>query len=100
VTPAQTLVSLIPSTSSAKAGISITFNVSLTSPSAGAPKSIGTVSYYDGSTLLGKATVNANGAATYSTSTLAVGTHTISASYSGGGNFSAGYVATSIAIVR
>jgi hypothetical protein len=100
VTLAQTQVSLTPSTSSAKAGANITFNVSLTSPSAGAPKSIGTVSFYDGSTLLAKPTVDAIGNATFSTSTLTVGVHTISANYSGGSNYGAATSATSIQIVK
>lgn len=39
------------------------------------------VSFYDGSTSLGSATTNSNGVATYTTSSLTVGTHTCTATY-------------------
>ena len=42
----------------------------------------GTVTFFDAATALGSATVN-NGVATFTTSTLLAGTHTITASYSG-----------------
>jgi hypothetical protein len=45
------------------------------------------VSFYDGATLLGTGNVNASGQATFTTSSLAVGAHTISATYSGDSNF-------------
>ncbi len=48
----------------------------------------GTVSFLDGRTTLGSATVS-NGIASLSTSTLKIGNHTIKASYSGDGNDSA-----------
>jgi hypothetical protein len=60
----------------------VTFTATLTA--AGAPT--GSVSFYDGTTLLGPGTVSA-GAATYTTSSLAAGTHSITAVYSGDGNF-------------
>ena len=47
----------------------------------------GTVSFVDGSTAIGSGTVNSSGVATYSTAALAVGTHTITAVYSGDTNF-------------
>jgi hypothetical protein len=47
----------------------------------------GTVSFVDGSTPIGTGTVNSSGVATYSTAALAVGTHTITAVYSGDTNF-------------
>jgi hypothetical protein len=43
----------------------------------------GTVSFYDGTTLLGKGTLAANGTATTTVTTFAVGTHSITAVYSG-----------------
>ncbi|MGA7413232.1 MAG: Ig-like domain repeat protein, partial [Bryobacteraceae bacterium] len=43
----------------------------------------GVVSFLDGTTLLGTATLNASGLAIYSTSTLALGAHSITASYAG-----------------
>jgi len=58
-------------------GTSVTFTSTVT-PSA----ATGTVSFRDGSTLLGTGTLS-NGIATYSTSTLAVGSHPIRAIYNG-----------------
>ena len=47
----------------------------------------GTVTFNDGATPLGTGTVNASGVATYSTTSLAVGTHSITAVYMGDANF-------------
>jgi len=63
----------------------VTFTATVTS-AAGTPG--GTVSFYDGTTLLGQGTVS-SGVATYSTPALAVGAHTITAAYSGDTDFSA-----------
>ena len=46
----------------------------------------GTVTFKDGSTLLGTSNI-VNGEASFTTSSLVAGTHTIIASYSGNGNF-------------
>jgi Bacterial Ig-like domain (group 3) len=54
-----------------------------------APAVTGTVNFYDGAMLLGPGTVGANGVATYQTSSLAVGAHTITAQYGGDTNYSA-----------
>jgi autotransporter-associated beta strand protein len=48
----------------------------------------GTVTFLDGTTMLGTGTLNANGLATFSPSTpLSLGTHSITAAYSGDSNF-------------
>jgi hypothetical protein len=47
----------------------------------------GFVNFYDGTTLLGTGTVNTNGIAAWPTSSLAVGSHSISAAYQGDLNF-------------
>ena len=47
----------------------------------------GTVSFYEGTTLLGTATVDAAGVAALPISTLNVGTHTVTATYNGDDNF-------------
>jgi sugar lactone lactonase YvrE len=47
------------------------------------PPPSGTITFLDGSTQLGRVALDANGQATYSTAALAVGTHPITASYSG-----------------
>jgi uncharacterized protein (TIGR03437 family) len=80
-----TATTLIASANPSAAGQSVTFTASVTS-SAGTPT--GTVTFLDGATTL--ATVNlASGVATYTTSTLSVGNHSIVASYAGNSTFAA-----------
>ena len=55
------------------------------SSSTGTPT--GSVSFYDGGVSIGQAQLNAQGVATLSTSTLTVGTHSITAVYVGNGNY-------------
>ncbi len=83
VTDAPVNVALTPSTWYTTVGHGISFNVALTSWSAGVPSSIGTVSFYDGAKLLGKVSVNASGQANLPAVLFTVGTHTITANYSG-----------------
>ena len=47
------------------------------------------VTFYDGSTVLGTGVVNASGVATYTTSLLTTGSHSITAAYPGDANYSA-----------
>jgi hypothetical protein len=100
VTSAATKMALTPSAYYAPSKTSITFSVSLISWSAGTPKSIGSVSFYDGTTLLGTNAVNANGQASYSTAALSAGYHTIKAVYSGGGNFASATGSATIQIAK
>ena len=81
VTPAITLT---PSLAAGRIDTKFIFTAALTSAS-GTPT--GTVYFMDGTSVLGSAAV-AGGSATYST-LLAVGTHSITARYSGDGSFSA-----------
>ena len=67
-------------------GTMLTANVVVTSP--GNPPIVGTVSFYDGGTLLGTVPVS-NGVATLNVGTLSPGSHSFSAVFSGGGTFSA-----------
>ncbi|MDV9203065.1 Ig-like domain-containing protein, partial [Streptomyces sp. Wh19] len=53
-------------------------------PGAGTPT--GTVDFFDGATLLGTGTLS-GGVATFTTSTLAIGTHPLTAVYNGDANF-------------
>jgi hypothetical protein len=76
-------ITLAASASSAYVTNSVTFTATLSS-SAGTPT--GTVSFYDGTTMLGTATLSA-GVAAFSTSSLAAGSHSITAVYSGDSNF-------------
>jgi len=77
------------------AGKEVTFTATVTSASAGTPT--GTVAFYDGSTELGTGMLNSSAAATYQTSSLAVGSHSITAVYSGDANFAG---STSAALVE
>jgi hypothetical protein len=65
--------------------VTITATVSANAPSSGHPT--GTVTFSDGTTTLGTGTLN-NGVTTLKIATLAVGTHSITAFYSGDGNYS------------
>ena len=83
VNPATPAIALTSSMNPASVGQSVTFTATLNSP-AGAPT--GTVTFYDGATQLGSGTL-ASGVATYATSALALGAHSITALYSGDSNF-------------
>ncbi|RSL17574.1 VCBS repeat protein [Edaphobacter aggregans] len=79
-TPTVTLTS---SSSSSNVNQSVTFTATLP---AGAS---GTVTFLDGTTVLGTGTVSAAGVATFSTANLTTGTHTITASYGGNDSYTA-----------
>jgi hypothetical protein len=55
--------------------------LTITSSTSGTPT--GTVTFLDGATALGVGTLNSSAVATFSTSTLTVGTHSITAAYGG-----------------
>lgn len=81
--PAGALIAVPPSvavSTKTNCGESITFTATVTSASSTTPT--GTVIFYDGSTELGAETLS-DGVASYTTSGLAIGTHTIKAAYSG-----------------
>jgi hypothetical protein len=88
VNRATTSVSLSSDSPAASYGQAVTFTatVSAVAPGAGAPT--GTVTFRDGDTVLAVVVVDASGRATFTTSTLAVGSHSITASYDGGPDFS------------
>ncbi|WP_030356027.1 Ig-like domain-containing protein, partial [Streptomyces scopuliridis] len=62
----------------------LTATVTAVPPGAGTPT--GTVSFFDGATLLGTATLS-GGVATFSVSTLGIGSHSLTAVYNGSPNF-------------
>lgn len=99
VTAAPAQVLLAPSTWFTTAGSSITFQASVTSWSAGTPNDNGAVSFYNGSTLLATVPVNISGQASYVTSGLRAGIQTITATYSGGNNYSTGSSSVIIMLV-
>jgi hypothetical protein len=79
-----TTTSLATSNASVYAGISVTFT-SIVSRADGAIPT-GTVTFFDGATAIGTATLSATGTATLTTSALPGGSHTISATYGGDAN--------------
>jgi hypothetical protein len=82
VNKAASNVTVTSSMNPAVAGQSVTFTATVTPASA-----TGTVQFLDGATVLGSATLN-NGAAVFATSSLAVGSHSVTANYLGDGSFS------------
>jgi hypothetical protein len=69
-------LSITSSSSKVASGGSVTFQAALTSTA-----NAGSVTFYDGTTALGSAVTPQNGVATYTTSALSVGTHSITAKY-------------------
>jgi hypothetical protein len=65
----------------------VTFTATVTAVAPGAGTRTGTVTFKDGATVMGTGTLNASGQATYTTSSLTVGSHVITAVYGGDGNF-------------
>lgn len=85
VSKATPAVSLTASSSTPVAGATVVFTATLTGVGV-APT--GTVNFLDGKTQLGTATLNISGVATVSTSKLAAGVHSVTASFVGDGNYS------------
>ncbi len=84
VTKAPAIATMSFSTTNIAVYLPVTITTSVTSTTSGTPT--GTVNLLDNGNPLGSATVT-NGIATYSTSSLTVGTHVISAAYSGDVDF-------------
>ncbi len=89
VNKANTTTTVASSANPSVFGQSVTFTatVAVVSPGAGSPA--GTVNFLDGATVIGTGTLSASAPfiATFATSTLAVGAHSITASYAGNTNF-------------
>ena len=93
-TALPTLTALVASTASAPSGQSITFTATVSDLSAGGPiPNGGTVTFSDQNGTIGSATL-VNGAATFTTSSLAMGTYTVTASYGGTADFAASATGT------
>ncbi|HEY7159275.1 MAG TPA: Ig-like domain repeat protein, partial [Gemmataceae bacterium] len=82
----QTSTAVVSSVNPSLPGQPVTFTATVTADG-GIPT--GTVTFEDGDTVLGTSTLDADGNATYTTSTLALGVHTITADYGGDGTFTA-----------
>ena len=92
---AQTATALTSSLNPSVLGQSVTFTAHVTS-SSGTPG--GTVNFYDGATSLVSATL-ASGSASFSTSSLTVGSHSVTATYRGSSSFAASTSAALIQVV-
>jgi CSLREA domain-containing protein len=95
VTQAGSTTALTASGNTINPGATLTLTATVASATSGTPT--GTVSFYDGSTLLDTATLTA-GVATYSTTALLSGSHTITAVYSGDTNFTASSTSSALTI--
>ncbi len=76
----------------------VTFTANVQSGQSGSPNPTGTVTFTDGSTTLGTGTVSqvgGNSIATFSTNSLAAGSYSITATYSGDANFAGSAVSRS-----
>ena len=85
--------SLNPSTS----GNSVTFTATVTGGS-GTPT--GTVTFKDGAATIGTGTLNGSGVATFATSSLTVGSHSITAVYGGNGTYNGSTSNTVVQVVK
>jgi hypothetical protein len=83
-----TTTKLQASAASIVTGQSVTFTATVT-PQSGSGIPTGTVTFLDGTTSIGSGTVNGTGIVTLSITSLAAGTHSITAAYGGDSNFSA-----------
>jgi hypothetical protein len=95
VTGAATTTTLsAPGTSTYNSSVALTATVAATG---GTPT--GTVTFYNGAAVLGTGTLSASGVATLNTTTLPVGTNSITAAYTATGNFGASTSAASVITV-
>ncbi len=68
-------------------GQNVTFTATVSAGTPGAGTPTGSVAFYDGATLLATEPLNGDDQASFSTTSLAAATHTITANYSGDSNF-------------
>ena len=91
-----TTTALAASASTITVGSSVTFTATITPAAGSTGTPSGTVTFLDGATTLGTGTL-ASGVASYSTSALVVGAHSITAVYGGDTNFS-GSTSSAVAV--
>jgi len=92
----STTTALAASQSSIAAGTSVTFTATVTGATGSTGTPTGTVTFTDGAATLGTGPLTA-GVATLSTTSLAVGPHSVTASYGGDSNFS-GSTSTALSV--
>lgn len=93
VTKASTTTGLVSSKNPSAHGTAVTFTATITPAFGGV--ATGTVTFKDGTTVLGTGSVTATNKATFTTSALSVGTHSITAGYGGDTHYK---VSTSAAV--
>jgi hypothetical protein len=81
---AATTTALVSSLNPSNFGQAVTFTATVATNGSTTPT--GTVTFYDGTTTLGTGTLNGSGIATYTTASLAVGQHSVTAVYGGDAN--------------
>ncbi len=82
----DTTTSLATTPNPSAYGQSVVFTAGV-SPSSGTGTPTGSITFLDGATVLGSSALDSNGLATFSTSSLSIGTHSLTAQYSGDGVF-------------
>jgi hypothetical protein len=89
VTTAQgsTELQVAPSSSSPASGATVTLSGTVNTPNSGVPT--GSVTFYDGSTMLGTSAIASNGSISYNVTGILKGTHSYSAKYAGTSNYTA-----------
>lgn len=83
-----TTTTLTASSTSVVTGTSLTFSAAV-APASGTGVPTGAVTFSDGGTQLGTGTLDSTGSASYTTSALAAGAHSITAAYGGDTNYTA-----------
>jgi Big-like domain-containing protein len=84
---ADTTTQLAASANPSVFGHPVTFTATVTAVAPGSGTPTGTVTFSDGSNMIGRGTLNGAGQATFTTSGLFVGRHTIVMRYAGDGKF-------------
>ncbi len=96
--PSATRTTLTVAPASASTGTAVTFTATVTETGGSAVPG-GTVKFMNGSTVLGSGTLNGSGVASFSSSTLAAGSYSVTAAYQGdSSNAASSSSATSLAI--
>ena len=90
VSEASTTVTLTAAPNPSRLGDPVTFTVAVAAAAPGAGTPTDTVEFYDGVNLLGSAVLDGSSQATFTTTTLAVGSHAINAVYEGDPSFQGG----------
>lgn len=97
ITKAPSRATLWSSTGNPSVGVPVTLNVQAASTTSGVPT--GSITLLDGSTVLAVVPLPATGGTAFTTSTLAMGTHTLTAAYAGDSNFLASTSAIATVVV-